>query len=163
MRVHGTVELTRPTVEQRFWAKVDKSGDCWLWTASVAHNGYGKFGVGYKVRSAHSFAYELTVGPVPPGMEIDHSCRVPSCVNPAHLRVVTRKQNLENMPATGRGKSGVRGVHWAQGFWLARVTHNRRNIYFGKFLTIEEAAEAARVGRLSLFTHNDADREGISA
>jgi hypothetical protein len=78
--------------EQRFWSKVDKSSDCWLWTASVNGSGYGQFAVGSRSDGtkhparAHVYAYEMLVGPVPAGFELDHLCRVRSCVNPAHLK-----------------------------------------------------------------------------
>lgn len=84
------------TVEQRFWAKVDKSGDCWLWTASlVPQTGYASFQVatGHRV-NAHRWAYESLVGPLPVGRVLDHLCRVRHCVNPAHLEVVTDATNV---------------------------------------------------------------------
>lgn len=94
----------RPSAEQRFWAKVNKDGPiplhaphlgaCWIWTGSPINSGYGNF---YSERRtfvlAHRFAYELLVGPVPEGLTIDHLCRVPLCVNPAHLEPVTQAEN----------------------------------------------------------------------
>lgn len=81
-------------IERRFWAKVDKNGPngCWVWTAANA-SGYGRFWVGHLV-VAHRFAYELLVGPIPDGMQLDHLCRNPPCVNPAHLEPVTCRVNL---------------------------------------------------------------------
>jgi len=52
----------------RFWAKVDKSGECWIWTARIAPNGYGHFNLNGRTRSAHSVAMELAGRDVPPGM-----------------------------------------------------------------------------------------------
>jgi hypothetical protein len=80
---------------ERFWAKVDASGPCWLWTASLIPFGYGQFGAesGVNVR-AHRFAYELLVGPIPEGMQLDHLCRVRHCVNPDHLEPVTHKEHM---------------------------------------------------------------------
>ena len=67
--------------------------DCWLWTASL-RDGYGQIRVGKSVRSAHLVMYELVVGAVPEGLDLDHLCRVRSCVNPRHLEPVTRRENL---------------------------------------------------------------------
>lgn len=81
--------------KRRFWAKVevDESG-CWLWTASTNH-GYGHFWVSPDVGKvyAHRYAYELLVGPIPDGLEIDHLCKVRNCVNPEHLEPVTKEEN----------------------------------------------------------------------
>jgi hypothetical protein len=91
------------TLEERFWSKVDKSGDCWIWTAAILSpagtkyartGGYGMFGVGSKVLRAHRVSYEMANGPVPPGLEIDHLCRNKKCVNPSHLEAVTHLENV---------------------------------------------------------------------
>lgn len=76
-----------------FWSKVDKSGECWLWTKAT-QKGYGVFWVPPQNRRAHVVAYNLLVGPVPEGLDLDHLCRVRHCVNPSHLEPVTRKENV---------------------------------------------------------------------
>lgn len=82
------------SLEQRFWAKVDKSGDCWLWTAAICQTGgYGRVKVDGKMLKAHRVAYELTIGPIPDGLTLDHLCRVRRCVNPAHLDPCTMGEN----------------------------------------------------------------------
>lgn len=105
MRVHGSTDNPRPTEEQRFWAKVDKDGaeGCWLWVGSQSPWGYGVFnragGRGAKgTRHVHRIAYEWCVGPIPDGLEIDHLCRVPLCVNPDHLDPVTHAENNDRKP-----------------------------------------------------------------
>ena len=80
--------------EDRFWAKVDKTGECWLWIGSCNHKGYGVFRVAGRLVKAHRFAYELLVGPIPDGLTLDHLCRVRRCVNPAHLESVTNYENI---------------------------------------------------------------------
>ncbi len=81
--------------EQRFWAKVSKTDECWLWTGSK-NDGYGKFRPVANQRPvlAHRYAYELLVGPIPRDLTLDHLCRVHSCVNPEHLEPVTRRENI---------------------------------------------------------------------
>jgi len=99
------LDMRGEPAEVRFWAKVDKNGPlpdyaphlgpCWLWTAAVKGDGYAGFhrGEGRHVVGAHIFAYELVNGPVPPGLVLDHLCRVRRCVNPAHLEPVTQGIN----------------------------------------------------------------------
>lgn len=98
----------RPEAE-RFWEKVDASGDCWEWTASKDGNGYGQFHTDDKrCRKAYRYAYETLVGPVPEGLVIDHLCRNHACVNPDHLQPVTY------------GENNRRGYNW-----IARQRHKR--------------------------------------
>ena len=80
---------------ERFWAKVDKSGPngCWIWTAALSR-GYGKFGINGGTKSAHRLSYESLVGPIPEGLQLDHLCRTPACVNPDHLEAVTGRVNI---------------------------------------------------------------------
>lgn len=80
----------------RFWAKVNKTETCWLWTARIAWNGYGVLYYPHikRARRAHRFAYEAFVGDVPGGLVLDHTCRVRHCVNPAHLEPVTIGENV---------------------------------------------------------------------
>jgi hypothetical protein len=87
----------RGPLSVRLWARVEKSvgpDGCWLWTGSVSDLGYGRIRdeSGRSV-GVHCAAYELEVGPIPDGLEIDHLCRVRNCVNPAHLEPVTHAEN----------------------------------------------------------------------
>jgi HNH endonuclease len=75
-------DMDKATAE-RFWAKVNKDGDCWVWTG--ARSRYGNFRLNGASRLSHRVAFEALVGPIPPGLELDHLCRNRYCVNPAHL------------------------------------------------------------------------------
>jgi hypothetical protein len=102
---HGRYSTTC-TKEMRFWGKVDKSlgpNACWIWMGAITSHGYGcvQFTRG-KVVGAHKVAYQLTKGEVPAGMEIMHSCDSPPCVNPAHLSIGTRQDNVNDKVAKGR-------------------------------------------------------------
>lgn len=152
------------TAEDRFWSRVDKTDDCWNWTGSTLDDGYALFSVGGKNRLVHRYAYELQVGVIPDGMDIDHTCHNRRCVRPAHLRLATPKQNRENHRGAQRNsKSGVLGVHWVakRQRWRATVGHNYKIITVGEFRQLADAAEAVRLKRLELHTYNDADR-GVS-
>lgn len=80
----------------RFWVKVKVNEvDCWLWTAGLNRNGYGRFMDANKItRAAHRIAYEALVAPIPEGLQLDHLCRVRHCVNPMHVEPVTQAENL---------------------------------------------------------------------
>jgi len=149
------------TLVERMALYTDKTGDCWTWTGTKNKKGYGEAWVGGKGRKAHRVAYELAYGPIPEGMQIDHTCHTRACVRPDHLRPVTNKQNCENRVGAQLGsKSGVRGVAWVavSQKWRAQVHHNGQEFYLGQFATIKEAEAVARAKRVELFTHNDADR-----
>lgn len=84
-------------LESRFWAKVDKSGECWMWVGACGPKGYGSVGSGGhrgKTVYAHRLAWELTRGPIPRGLVIDHLCRIRRCVNPDHLETVRQRTNV---------------------------------------------------------------------
>lgn len=76
------------------------TSSCWMWKAARSPRGYGVASENGKTAWAHRKVYHLLVGEIPPGLTIDHLCRNPGCVNPAHLEVVTGKEN------TLRGVSG---------------------------------------------------------
>lgn len=146
--------------EERFWASVDKSGRCWKWTEALNDSGYGIIRIGKKSVRAHRFAWELLVGVIPEGMQIDHRCRHRECVRPEHLRVVTNKQNQEHISKRKTNTSGYRGVTFdkRKNKWSVLVGHNGRNHFGGLFDDVHEAGAAAKALRNELFTHNDLDR-----
>jgi hypothetical protein len=95
------------TVPQRWWLKVAKMpGGCWLWTGAKSTNGYGRIRIGGVQVGAHRVGYEILVGPIAEGMQLDHRCRVRLCVNPGHLEVVTNRENVL------RGSSPTATTYW---------------------------------------------------
>jgi len=158
------MSLRTAPLEDRFWAKVDKSGDCWIWTGSKSGNGYGNIAIGSpskKLVSAHRLSYEIANGRVAQGMVIDHKCHNKACVNPVHLQAVPQKLNGENRRGPNSDNtSGIRGVSWNKGArkYEARVGHNGKVHYAGLYPTKAEAAAALIALRNSLHTNNPADR-----
>lgn len=149
--------------QSKFLAKVDSSagpGACWPWMAGRTGTGYGQFIINSRKYRAHRIAFELHAAqPIPDGMQIDHRCFNRACCNPEHLRLASPKQNGEHRRgAQANNRSGARGVSPHGHGWRAIVRHNGSALYLGRHRTIAEAAEAARLKRLELYTHNDVDR-----
>ena len=118
----GDVAADRPiqpqgrTVEERLWALVDRRGpdECWPWKGSLSR-GYGHIKYDAVNTSVHRVAYELTIGPIPVGLDLDHVCHSNdktcrggptcphrACCNPAHLEPVPKSVNSK------RGRIGDR-------------------------------------------------------
>lgn len=89
----------------RFWSKVDKSGDCWEWTACRTRAGYGQFKSDGRLHRAHRLAWALTNGPIPEGKHVLHRCDNPGCVNPDHLFLGSHQDNMDDMSNKGRRKN----------------------------------------------------------
>ncbi|NOQ62707.1 HNH endonuclease [Mycolicibacterium fortuitum] len=165
-RKHGDPTVMKilrgASTEDRLWLRVNKTENCWLWTGPVDVWGYGVFKMSGQSHRAHRISFELTNGPIPNGLMIDHVCHTPRCVRPDHLRLATAKQNSENLLGAQRNsKSGVRGVTRMLDCdrWKAQVRHNGKCIYLGLFDSIDDAEAAVVAKRNELFTHNDADRK----
>jgi hypothetical protein len=160
----GSKLRKREPVEARFWSKVDMHGGsdaCWPWTGALNNKGYGEFRVDSQIHKSHRMAYELATGEELGELQIDHTCFNRSCCNPAHLRPATNKQNQENHHGPRiNNRVGARGVSIRpNGRFVARVKGDYKQITVGTFDTEAEAAEAARLARIELHTHNDFDRE----
>lgn len=147
--------LADTSPSERFWASVDKTGDCWLWTKSVDGGGYGIFTPPHGVEKAHRFAYKDRVGPIPPGLHIDHLCHVRACVRPEHLQAVTQQENNESALRRIDNTSGFRGVSWHKptGKWMSYGQYRGRNNYLGVYDTAEEAAAVSRNFRAKNYTN----------
>jgi hypothetical protein len=150
IRRRGVLTLAyRPTLEERFWAKVNKTETCWLWIGASNQVGHGRLWIDGKWPQAHRLAYEWLVGPIPAGLELDHLCRNPPCVNPVHLEPVTHRENV----ARGDAGEAVSAMRQAQ-------THCKRGHEFNEVNTytyrgrrvcrichkLRHAPEAAAVG-----------------
>jgi hypothetical protein len=92
------------TLGERFWKRVDRTGDCWEWQGQLSEKGYGQLQVQGKQKRAHRVSWELSNGPIPDGMVIMHRCDNPKCVRPEHLSVGTVADNNRDMQRKGRAR-----------------------------------------------------------
>ncbi|HEY9413733.1 MAG TPA: HNH endonuclease signature motif containing protein [Pseudonocardia sp.] len=113
-------------VHTRFFAKVNKTSSCWHWTGTLNKEGYGSFSTRGKTSPAHRFAYQLLVGPVPDGLQVDHlchgwdddcaggsTCLHRRCVNPEHLEPVPAGVN--NARGNSPSAAASRRTHCPRG------------------------------------------------
>lgn len=112
----GQHRLVMFTLEQEkamianFWSKADKSGECWLWKGTTSGSmKYGRFVHRFVSTWAHRFSFILRNGPIPDGFVVMHTCDVPACVNPDHLRIGTQRENMNDMISKGRHKPNYLG------------------------------------------------------
>lgn len=118
--------------EARLWAKVDCNGQvpehrpdlgpCWVFTGALTGRGYGSLYVGKidgkrRIVAPHILAFELSIGPVPEGLELDHLCRNRACCNPSHLEPVTRRENV--LRGEGVAAKQARQTHCKNGHPLS--------------------------------------------
>ena len=124
--------MNLPALLSRF--HVDSNSGCWLWDGPLDPNGYtGKLVVEGRRTHAHRAVYLYQVGPIPDGLELDHLCRTPRCVNPAHLEPVTHQENMRRA-RMNRKTHCLRGhllddpgnIPAPNGRWLCRACSNLR-------------------------------------
>lgn len=133
--------MPRLSLEQRFWAKVNKTDsvdDCWEWTAYKNSQGYGQFrkeGRGGQAL-AHRVSYELNVGSIPDGLLVCHKCDNPSCTNPNHLFLGTVKDNMADKMAKGRAKSLSGELHGRAKLTTSQVKEIRDRLATGEAQTL---------------------------
>lgn len=156
---HGdplTTQLIVGDDAQRFWSKVDKDGPtpcpdlgrCWIFTGGLTHDGYGQFSIAGVMIYAHRYSYELTVGAIPGGREIDHLCRTRDCVRASHLEPVTTRENLlrgDTITAENAAKT-----HCKQGHEFSPVNTRIRR---------DGGRECRACGRISSQRRRDAERQ----
>ena len=84
-----------PWLEANIEAKIEPEPNtgCWLWTGTLNGRGYGLIKFDGRNIYAHRYVFERLVGPIPPGLELDHLCKVHCCVNPTHLEPTTHREN----------------------------------------------------------------------
>lgn len=126
---------------------------CLIWKGAREGWGYGTMRVDGKNARMHRWSYERFVGPIPDGLMVDHVCHERLCVEPTHLRLATRSQNMQNRRGpTAAGGGLPRGVRrHGQGRYKAEVKVKGRTTHLGVFDDVESASVAAAEGRARHF------------
>lgn len=135
------------TFPKRFWSKVQKTDSCWIWLGSLDHATYGWIAKGSRksgIMKAHRASWILHIGPIPDEMFILHHCDNPTCVNPHHLWIGTKRDNFRDAVEKKRFAIGEQNN-------MAKLTEKHvleiRNAYSEGGLTQQDIADVYGVTR----------------
>lgn len=135
-------------LKARFFARAKKSRGCWQWAGTTDWKGYGvieikKPGAARRhVLRAHRISFEIFNGVIPPGKFICHKCDNPPCVNPKHLFIGDRSDNMQDCFTKGRGRTGI---------LRPRDIRYIRKEYPKKDVTARRLAKKFGVGRKAIY------------
>ena len=148
----GGAQGRHSTPSDALSARTVREGDCLVWAGARDSSGYGHLKAAGRRVAAHRLAWELSNGPIPPGLHLDHICWNKACCEVSHLRLATHAQNVRYQ--SGRpinNTSGFRGVYRKRSKWAVRVSRDGTVHSLYGFATAEEANEAAIRLRDELF------------
>jgi hypothetical protein len=106
--LEGLTEKLIDNLKERLfkYSEREPNTGCWIWTGELNQQKYGRIGIRWQGKHrnvlAHRASYELEKGTIPPGLELDHVCRQPLCINPDHLKPCHRRENFLNSRAPAR-------------------------------------------------------------
>ena len=113
------ISMRKPRIKPSLTERVQKYtlyvGDCIVWTGAVTSAGYGELNVGGRPVLAHRISYELSNGPIPAGLVINHLCTNKVCVNPAHLELTTYAGNAFHDNSKNITKANIATTHCPNG------------------------------------------------
>ena len=171
--IEGMARLHSPNKPKRFPKNTpfedrfmpEPMSGCFIWIATLKGNGYGSLGHKGKNVLAHRHAYELRRGPIPEGLTIDHLCRLPCCVNPDHMEVVTMVENLRR--SRSPWANNARKTHCINGHPLSgdnlyispRRTRDCRACRTNAVRTYGSKAESKAKARLRRVANYERERE----
>lgn len=150
----------------RFWRQVNKNGPihptlktrCWEWLGALVSDGYGCIYIHNKRNGAHRFSWELHNGEIPDGLWVLHKCDNPKCVNPSHLFVGNRQQNVDDMMNKGRLEAPKGEKNGFSSLTPDQVLEIRT-----KFKRQSRKGQKGRAGNVSSNANELAKEYGISA
>jgi hypothetical protein len=132
---------------RNFWRKVDKNKSnifyngerCWEWIGDSI-NGYGRMGIGIRHEISHRISWVIANGDIPDNLFVLHHCDNPPCVNPSHLFLGTRSDNMKDKEIKGRGNhaTGDRNGSRLHPDRLARGDSNGSRLHPNKLMRGED-------------------------
>lgn len=150
----------KATESDRFWSKVDKSGDCWMWMSSRSPQGYGTFRFEGKTKSAHRLVYQQEVRELRPDEHLDHLCRNRGCVRIAHLEVVSNSENTRRGYAS---RGHCRNGHPKEGNEVCReCQREQRSRYHERRMEYQRRYRAANPGKHAAYERKYREQRGAS-
>lgn len=152
-------------MSSEFWGRVicqERDDTCWEWQGPLNHNGYGRFYSEGKRSQAHRVAWELTFGSVPESVCVCHKCDNPSCVNPAHLFLGSRADNLRDMDEKGRRSHGRAHSKAMIGKTVRGEKHYRAKLVNAQVFEIRHRYAAGGVLQRELADEFGIDRSQVS-
>lgn len=145
------------TAVERFWAKVKKGPECWLWTGALNSGGYGNFYAGhrddgrYMFVRAHRFSWALANGPLPAGGLVLHICDTPACVNPDHLMTGGHSENVRQAIERGRWlPPGTKGERVSTAKLTREMVRQIRHVHSSGRKNCVELAQIFGVGETTI-------------
>ena len=113
----GSTRRTIDDVKTRILRLSDIIGECWVWKGNINDTGYGKINIRRKPYLAHRISYEVFIGEIHEGLQINHTCQNRACINPDHLEVITIKER--NRRGNGIAAQHLRQTHCKRGHPLS--------------------------------------------
>lgn len=161
----GALAEFNTSLARRFWAKVDKSQGCWVFTGHRnSRDGYGRIGVGARVWLAHRMAWTLEHGPIPDGLFVLHHCDNPPCVRPDHLFLGNDSDNRWDMVMKGRHpRPNSKKTHCKHGheFTIENTVISHRVRQRGRIFTERNCKECHRIRQNVINRRNAALRRAL--
>ena len=137
------------SLPERIEQKLTRRAGCWEWTA-CRMNGYGKIYWRGKLQQAHRVVYEIVRGPIPDGLELDHTCYNRGCVNPDHLEAVSHAENIRRgYDQRGRRTACKRGHPYTVGSYYARG--EKRDCKTCQRLSVDRRRDAINANELARY------------
>lgn len=151
--------MKKTPIEQRFWNKVKKTDDCWIWVGCRGSRGYGQLMFNRKNCKAHRVSYLLAYGPFDETLNVLHMCDNPSCVRPEHLFLGTQRDNYWDMKTKGRmgnfkGEANPRAKLTTQQVLEIRVryAHGENRAVLSKIFPVNRAT-IGKIVHYQLWSH----------
>jgi hypothetical protein len=125
---------------------------CWLWLGAEKGNGYGNVRNGQRNMTAHRASYIRAVGPVPEGADVCHKCDTRLCINPDHLFIGSRADNMQDAKQKGRVSRGLKHSLTVRGEKAGRAKLTREQVQ-----AIRRAASTLPIAEIAALTGVTAD------